>query len=313
MIPLDDAIAHVLAGCAPLPPARMADDGGGRDACWLADVVAREPVPPFANTAMDGYARAGGRRGRRAGDPAGGGGGGRGSSGRPRPLRPGEAMRIFTGAPMPDGADAVVMVERTERLRRRQGRRDPGVGRSRQPRAGSGRGPPCRRARCFGAGDELDAGPSRRARIPGRRRGRGPPAAPGGRDVDGRRAGGRPRRRCSRDRSATATARRCWRWSPRRGSTPVDLGRVRRRRGRHRGGASSGVPPRATRCSPAAGCRWATSTWSGSFSTASATCAGCRWRSVRPSRWRSASSVPGTADDATCRSSACPATPCHRW
>src|SRR5688500_15154845 len=33
-----------------------------------------------------------------------------------RALGPGEAMRIFTGAPIPDGADAVVMVERTERL-----------------------------------------------------------------------------------------------------------------------------------------------------------------------------------------------------
>jgi molybdenum cofactor synthesis domain-containing protein len=34
----------------------------------------------------------------------------------PRALGPGEAMRIFTGAPIPDGADAIVMVERTERL-----------------------------------------------------------------------------------------------------------------------------------------------------------------------------------------------------
>src|SRR5690606_24603160 len=34
----------------------------------------------------------------------------------PRPLAAGEAMRIFTGAPMPEGADAVVMVEATRRL-----------------------------------------------------------------------------------------------------------------------------------------------------------------------------------------------------
>jgi molybdopterin molybdotransferase len=55
MIPLDDAIAHVLAGCAPLPPARVATtEATGR--VLAADVVAREPVPPFANTAMDGYA-----------------------------------------------------------------------------------------------------------------------------------------------------------------------------------------------------------------------------------------------------------------
>ena len=81
----------------------------------LHDVVAREPVPPFANTAMDGYAiRAADVAAVpvtlpvvaevAAGHPA------------PRTLQPGEAMRIFTGAPMPEGADAVVMVERTERL-----------------------------------------------------------------------------------------------------------------------------------------------------------------------------------------------------
>jgi molybdopterin molybdotransferase len=113
MIPLDDAIAHVLAGCPPLPAARMAaTDALG---CVLAaDVVAREPVPPFANTAMDGYALRAVDVATvpvtlpvvaevAAGHPA------------PRPLQRGEAMRIFTGAPMPEGADAVVMVERTER------------------------------------------------------------------------------------------------------------------------------------------------------------------------------------------------------
>jgi molybdopterin molybdotransferase len=113
MISLDDAIAHVLAGCRPLPPARMsATDAVG---CVLAaDVVATEPVPPFANTAMDGYALRAADVATvpvtlpvvaevAAGHPA------------PRPLEAGEAMRIFTGAPMPEGADAVVMVERTER------------------------------------------------------------------------------------------------------------------------------------------------------------------------------------------------------
>jgi molybdenum cofactor synthesis domain-containing protein len=113
MIPLADAIAHVLAACRPLPPVSTpAADARG---CVLAaDVVATEPVPAFANTAMDGYAvRAADVvtvpvtlpvvAEVAAGHPA------------PRPLAAGEAMRIFTGAPMPDGADAVVMVEHTER------------------------------------------------------------------------------------------------------------------------------------------------------------------------------------------------------
>lgn len=114
MIPLDEAVAHVLAGCRPLPTTTVA----AADAVGLvlaADVVAAEAVPPFANTAMDGYAvRAADVAGApvtlpvvaevAAGHPA------------DRPLAPGQAMRIFTGAPLPDGADAVVMVERTERL-----------------------------------------------------------------------------------------------------------------------------------------------------------------------------------------------------
>jgi molybdenum cofactor synthesis domain-containing protein len=81
-------------------------------------VTTPEPVPPFANTAMDGYAV-------RAADTTGA------AEGAPVRLRvvgelaaghsptssvgEGEAIRIMTGAPMPDGADAIVMVERTER------------------------------------------------------------------------------------------------------------------------------------------------------------------------------------------------------
>jgi molybdenum cofactor synthesis domain-containing protein len=114
VIGLDDAIATVLAGCDPLPPATVAA-AGAAGLVLAADVVATEPVPPFANSAMDGYAvRAADLAGApvtlpvvaevAAGHTA------------PRPLAAGEAMRIFTGAPIPDGADAVVMVERTERL-----------------------------------------------------------------------------------------------------------------------------------------------------------------------------------------------------
>src|SRR5829696_7277594 len=113
MTPLDEAIAHVLAGCRPLPPAST-PAAGARGRVLAADVVAAEPVPSFANTAMDGYAVRAADVAVvpvtlpvvaevAAGHPA------------PRPLAGGEAMRIFTGAPVPEGADAVVMVERTER------------------------------------------------------------------------------------------------------------------------------------------------------------------------------------------------------
>jgi molybdopterin molybdotransferase len=118
LISLEEARAHVLGRVAPLPPVRtraIAAVG-----CVLAEAVTSpEDVPPFANTAMDGYAvRAADTAGATvaapvvlpvvaevaAGHPAG------------RALQAGEAMRIFTGAPMPDGADAVLMVEHTTRL-----------------------------------------------------------------------------------------------------------------------------------------------------------------------------------------------------
>jgi molybdenum cofactor synthesis domain-containing protein len=81
--------------------------------CVTADpILAGDDVPPFPNTAMDGFAvRAADTAGAPvrlrvvATLPAG--------SAPDRAVGPGEAVRIMTGAPMPPGADAVVMVERT--------------------------------------------------------------------------------------------------------------------------------------------------------------------------------------------------------
>ena len=78
------------------------------DARVLAeDVVAAVDLPPFANAAVDGYAV-------RLSDVEGQAVPvlGRLAAGAPAtPLRPGTAMRIFTGAPMPGGADTVFMQE----------------------------------------------------------------------------------------------------------------------------------------------------------------------------------------------------------
>ncbi len=114
LISLEDAQAHVLerVGALRAQPTRVA---AARGLVLAEDVVAGEAVPPFANTAMDGYAVVAADTTDApvrlpvvaevaAGHPA------------PRALMVGEAMRIFTGAPMPEGADAIVMVERTERL-----------------------------------------------------------------------------------------------------------------------------------------------------------------------------------------------------
>jgi molybdopterin molybdotransferase len=118
VISLAEAQARVLSGIQPLAPRRVAT-AEAFGLVLAADVVAGEPIPPFANTAMDGYAV-------RAGDTAGA------SESTPATLRvvgdlpagrapttavgPGEAIRIMTGAPIPDGADAIVMVELTERV-----------------------------------------------------------------------------------------------------------------------------------------------------------------------------------------------------
>jgi molybdenum cofactor synthesis domain-containing protein len=118
VIPLADAQAHVLSRVAPLDPRgvwTVAAVG-----CVLAETVTSpEDVPPFANTAMDGYAvRAADVATATPGSPVALPVVGEVAAGHPadRALAAGEAMRIFTGAPIPDGADAVVMVECTQRL-----------------------------------------------------------------------------------------------------------------------------------------------------------------------------------------------------
>jgi molybdenum cofactor synthesis domain-containing protein len=117
LIPLEDARREILDTIEPLATV----DWPSRDALGLAlaaDVTTDESVPPFANTAMDGYAL-------RAADTAGAGPG-RGVRLRvvgdlpaghapTTPVGAGEAIRIMTGAPIPEGADAIVMVERTRR------------------------------------------------------------------------------------------------------------------------------------------------------------------------------------------------------
>ena len=111
MIPLEEARDYVLSLTDRLDVCQV--DLGTALGLVLADrIVADELVPPFANTAMDGFAvRAAdtseGARLRIVGTVAAG-------SHFEGILGDGEAVRIMTGAPVPDGADAIVMVELTE-------------------------------------------------------------------------------------------------------------------------------------------------------------------------------------------------------
>ncbi len=107
---VEEALERILARIAPLESVESAlIDALG--SVLDEDAVADRDVPAFRNSAMDGYAVRGaqsaGTRLRVVGSVAAGGM----PSGS---VGAGEAMRIMTGAPMPDGADTVVRVEDTD-------------------------------------------------------------------------------------------------------------------------------------------------------------------------------------------------------
>jgi molybdopterin molybdotransferase len=113
MISVEEALGRFLAPLKPLAAEQVAvSEGLGR--VLAEDIMSRRTQPPFAVSAMDGYAV-------RASDvatvparlrviaavPAGNAFAGR--------VGAGEAVRIFTGAPVPDGADCIVIQEDTVR------------------------------------------------------------------------------------------------------------------------------------------------------------------------------------------------------
>jgi len=110
MLPIDEARTEVLRAVRPLGDEELAV-ADALDRVLAEEVTAAHDVPPFANSAMDGFAL-------RAADAASGrlriAGESRAGAPAERPVGEGEAIRISTGAVMPDGADAVVPVERTQ-------------------------------------------------------------------------------------------------------------------------------------------------------------------------------------------------------
>jgi molybdopterin molybdotransferase len=116
VIPLEEAQKEVLGGCLPLGAEQVAVS----EALGLVlaeGIRSPEAVPPFRNTAMDGFAV-------RAADTSAA------SDSTPARLKvigtlaaghaptvevgPGQALRIMTGAPFPDGADSIAIVETTK-------------------------------------------------------------------------------------------------------------------------------------------------------------------------------------------------------
>ena len=106
LMPVDDAIAHLLDQVPPPPTAQVIALEQAMGRVLAADIHSPLNLPGWDNSAMDGYAL-------RAADlPADGGYlpvGGRIAAGDrgTRPLPAGQAVQIFTGAPLPPGADTV--------------------------------------------------------------------------------------------------------------------------------------------------------------------------------------------------------------
>ena len=111
LMPVADALAAVLAGAEPLLEEMVALDAAYHRVL-ARDVAALRTQPPQATSAMDGYAV-------RSADAADVAARlkviGEVAAGRPfeKTVGPGEAVRIFTGGVVPDGADAVIIQEDT--------------------------------------------------------------------------------------------------------------------------------------------------------------------------------------------------------
>src|SRR5882672_6574424 len=111
MMSVDEAVGIIAARVTAVNDVETVSLDAAEGRILARDVLAPLPLPPFTNSAVDGYAVRGGDLPRgeeqafqiagrvQAGSPAG------------AAIRPGQATRIFTGAPLPEGADTVFMQE----------------------------------------------------------------------------------------------------------------------------------------------------------------------------------------------------------
>lgn len=109
LMPVAEALARVLGAAQPIADIETVPLAEAFQRTLAADLVARRTQPPMAVSAMDGYAlRAQDIANRQSAKLVGESAAGRGYG---QPLAPGEAVRIFTGAPVPDGADTILIQE----------------------------------------------------------------------------------------------------------------------------------------------------------------------------------------------------------
>ena len=112
LLSVDEALGRLMAGARPVSDTESVPTLAATGRVLAQAQTSTLNVPPLDNTAMDGYAV-------RAADCASGEARLRVSQRIPagtigKPLEPGTVARIFTGAPIPQGADAVVPQEQTE-------------------------------------------------------------------------------------------------------------------------------------------------------------------------------------------------------
>jgi molybdopterin molybdotransferase len=115
LLPVEDALAWLLSAARPIGDTEELSLHEANGRVLAADLNARLTQPPFNASAMDGYAL----RAEDAGEIGsvltviGESAAGHGVSGS---VGAGQAVRIFTGAPVPDGADSILLQEDAEKL-----------------------------------------------------------------------------------------------------------------------------------------------------------------------------------------------------
>jgi molybdopterin molybdotransferase len=112
ILSVDDAVAAIVARFSPVEGVETVAVPAADGRVLAEDLIATLQLPPFTNSAVDGYAVRG--QDVPSGEVRAFNVVGRlqaGSTVAAAPVRPGEAIRIFTGAPMPEGADTVFMQE----------------------------------------------------------------------------------------------------------------------------------------------------------------------------------------------------------
>lgn len=114
LLPVDKAVARILGGAEPVGEQEHVALAEADGRVLAEDLVATRSQPPFPASAMDGYAV-------RALDAVAGAelsviGEAAAGHGYHGAVKPGECVRIFTGAPVPQGADAILIQENAEAL-----------------------------------------------------------------------------------------------------------------------------------------------------------------------------------------------------